>query len=89
MVVGSGGIDGVDDIVANGPQGILKHYFRLEWLNCPMLGGFSGSGGGGGGGVGGGGGGSDDDGGGCGSNGYCGVNVRAQTLVNHSLFAHF
>ena len=58
MVVGSGGIDGVDDVVANGPQGILKHYFRLEWLNCPMLGSFSG--------------GDDDDdgGGGCGGNGY-------------------
>ena len=68
MVVGSGGIGGVDDIVANGPHGILKHYFRLEWLNCPMLGGFSGNGGGGG---------DDGDGeGGCGDNGYVGVNVR-------------
>ena len=49
-----GGIGGVDDVVANGPQGILKHYLHLEWLNCPMtmLGGFSGGGGGGGGGGG-------------------------------------
>ena len=64
MVVGSGGIDGVDDVVANGPQGILKHYFRLEWL---MSGGFSSGGGGGD---------DDDGGGGCGGNGYGDVNVR-------------
>ena len=73
MVVGSGGIDGVDDVVANGPQGILKHYFRLEWLNCPMLGGFSGSGGGGGG-VGGGG-------DGCGSKQLLSLNPTAVLVV--------
>ena len=72
MVVGGGGIGGVDDVVANGPQGILKHYFRLEWLNWPMLGGFSS---GGGGGVGSGGGGGWDGGGGCGGNRYGDVNV--------------
>ena len=27
MVVGSGGSNSVDDIVANGPQGVLKRYF--------------------------------------------------------------
>ena len=37
MVVGSGGIGGVDDIVAKGPQGILKGYLPLEWLNHPLL----------------------------------------------------
>ena len=68
MVVGSGG---VDDIVANGPQGVLKQYFPLEWLNCPMMGGFSSGGGAGGGVVV-----DDDGGGGCGGNGYGGVNVR-------------
>ena len=38
-VVGSGGNGGVDDIVAKGPQGVLKPYFLLEWLNRPMYGG--------------------------------------------------
>ena len=63
MVVGSGRSGGVDDIVANGPQGVLKRYFPLEWLSRPMLGGFSCGGGGDGG----------DGGGGCGDNGYRGL----------------
>ena len=46
MVVGSGGIGGVDDIVAIGPQDVLKQYFPLGWLNRPMLSGFSCDGGG-------------------------------------------
>ena len=52
-VVGSGGSG--DDIVAKGPQGILKGYLPLEWLNCQLLvgvGGGDGGGDGSGGGVG-------------------------------------
>ena len=70
-VVGSGGSgdgnSGLDDIVAKGPQGILKGYLPLEWLNRPLLvgvGGGDGGGDGGGGGIGdgcGGGGGGDVD----------------------------
>ena len=69
-VVGSGdsgdGNGGLDDIVAKGPQGILKGYLPLEWLNHPLLvgvGGGDGDGDGGGGWVGdrGGGGGGDVD----------------------------
>ena len=66
MVVSGGGSGGVD-VVANGPQGVLKRYFPLEWLSRPMLGPMYG----GGGGDGGGGGGS-----GCGGNGYGGVIVK-------------
>ena len=54
-VVGSGGSGGLDDIVAKGPQGILKGYLPLEWLNRPLLvdvGGGDGGGDGGGGGIG-------------------------------------
>ena len=40
-VVSSGGSgDGngsVDDKAANRPQGIVKEYLPLEWLNCPLL----------------------------------------------------
>ena len=39
-VVGSGDSgdgNGLDDIVAKGPQGILKGYLPLEWLNRPLL----------------------------------------------------
>ena len=74
MVVGSGGSGGsggVDDVVANGPQGVLKQYFPLGWLNRPMLSGFSCGGGGGGGDGGGDGGGSgcNEGGGGGGESG--------------------
>ena len=50
----SGGSGGVDEIVAEGPEDVLKRYFPLQWLNCPLYG--DGGGGGGGGGSGGGGG---------------------------------
>ena len=63
MVDGSDGSGGVDNILANGPKGVLKQYFPLEWLIFPMLGGFSCGGGGDGG----------DGGGGCGDNGYRGL----------------
>ena len=63
MVDGSDGSGGVDNIVANRPKGVLRRYFPLEWLICPMLGGFSPGGGG-------------DGGDGCGDNGYGGLYVR-------------
>ena len=49
-----GGSGGVDEIVAKGPEDVLKRYFPLKWLNCPLCGG-------GGSGVGGGGCGVDGD----------------------------
>ena len=33
-VCGSGGVDG---IVAQGPQGVLKQYFPHEWMNRPLV----------------------------------------------------
>ena len=62
---GSGdGNSGLDDIVAKGPQGILKGDLPLEWLNRSLLvgvGGGHGGGDGGGSGVGDGGGGGGGD----------------------------
>ena len=55
--------DDVDEIVAKGPKDVLKRYFPLQWLNCPLYDG-GGGGGNGGGGCGGGGGGGFGGGGG-------------------------
>ena len=44
-----GGSGGVDEIVAKGPKDVLKRYFPLQWLNCPLYGVGLGGGGGGGG----------------------------------------
>ena len=30
-----GSIGGVDEIVAKGPEDVLKQYFPLAWRNCP------------------------------------------------------
>ena len=62
---GGDGNSGVNGIVAKGPQGILKGYLPLEWLNHPLLvGDGGGDGGGDGDGNGGGGVGGDRGGGG-------------------------
>ena len=63
-----GGSDGVDEIVAKGPEDVLRQYFPLAWRNCPRYDGGDGDGGSGGSG---GNGGSGDGGG-----GGDGVNVR-------------
>ena len=39
LVDGSDGSGGVDNILANGPKGVFKQYFPLEWLSCPLNGG--------------------------------------------------
>ena len=35
-ICGGGDSGGVYDIVAKGPQRILKQHYTLEWLNCSM-----------------------------------------------------